>query len=82
MGMFDYSVLWKTSLNIDGHPFHQYQQNDQSHLILTELTKHKKTSIYDVGNPGTCLGQAKQCGGVFLSLLYILLIDLYWMFKK
>ena len=82
MGRFDYNVLWKTSLNIDGHPFHQYQQNKQSLLILTELTKHKNTSIYDVGNPGTGLGQAQTCGGVFLSLLYILLIGLYCMFKK
>ena len=26
---------------IDGHQFHQYQQNKQSPLILTELIEHK-----------------------------------------
>ena len=29
-------VLWKESLNGDGHQFHQYQQNEQSPLILTQ----------------------------------------------
>ena len=28
----------KESINSDGHQFHQYQQNKQSPLILTELT--------------------------------------------
>ena len=36
-------MLWKESLNSDGHQFCQYQQNKQSPLILTELTEHKKT---------------------------------------
>ena len=33
----------KESLNSDGHQFHKYiyQQNEQSPLILTELTEHK-----------------------------------------
>ena len=39
------------SLKSDGHQFHQYQQNEQSHLISTELTEHKQTTTYDVGNP-------------------------------
>ena len=39
----------KESLNSDGHQFHQYQQNEQSPLILTELTEHK---IDHIGNPG------------------------------
>ena len=26
-------ILWKESLNSDGHQFHQYQQNEQSLLI-------------------------------------------------
>ena len=30
-------LLWKESLNSDGHQFHQYQQNKQSPLILTEM---------------------------------------------
>ena len=34
--------LWKESLNSYGHQFHQYQQNEQSALILTELTEHNK----------------------------------------
>jgi hypothetical protein len=33
--------LWKESLNSDGHQFHQYKQNEQSPLVLTELNdKH------------------------------------------
>ena len=28
-------LLRKESLNSDGHQFHQYQQNEQSPLILT-----------------------------------------------
>jgi hypothetical protein len=34
--------LRKECLNSDGHQFHQYQQNEQSLLILTELSEHKK----------------------------------------
>jgi len=39
------SMKWcyeRKVLNSDGHQFHQYQQNKQSPLILTELTEHKK----------------------------------------
>ena len=32
----------KESLNMIWHHFHQYQQNEQSPLILTQLTEHKK----------------------------------------
>ena len=32
----------KESLSSDSHQFHQYQQDEQWHLILTELTEHKK----------------------------------------
>ena len=41
-------TLWKESLNSDGHQFHQYQQNKQSPLILTELTEHKKIPQHDL----------------------------------
>ena len=38
------------NLNRDDHQFHQYQQNEQSLLILTELTEYQKppndASIY------------------------------------
>jgi hypothetical protein len=51
--------LWKESLNRDGYQFHQYQQNEQSSLILIELNEHKK-------NPGPGLGQAHECGEVKL----------------
>ena len=44
--------MMKKSLNSDSHQFHQYQQTKQSPLILIELTEHKKTTTYDVGNPG------------------------------
>jgi hypothetical protein len=37
-----YTRLWKENLNSDYHLFHQYQQNEQSFLILTDLTEHKK----------------------------------------
>ena len=53
-------ILWKESLNSDGQQFHQYQQNDQS-----PLTEHKKKLLttYDVGNPGSGLGQAYRYDG-------------------
>ena len=38
--------------------------NNQSPLILTELSEHKKTTIYDIGNPGSGLGQALKCCGI------------------
>jgi hypothetical protein len=53
-----------STLNSDGHQFHQYQQNEQSPLILSELTEHKKTMTYDLGNSGSGLGQAQKCGSV------------------
>ena len=31
----------KESLNSDGHEFHQYLQNEQYSLSITELTEHK-----------------------------------------
>jgi len=41
--------------------FHQYQQKEQSPVILTELTVYKKTCMtYDIGNPGPGLGQAQK----------------------
>jgi hypothetical protein len=33
---------WIECLNSDGNQFNKYQQNEQSALILTELTEHKK----------------------------------------
>ena len=39
--MYFVGRLWKESLNSDGHQLHQYQQNKQSPLILTELTEHE-----------------------------------------
>ena len=32
------TILWKESLKIDDHQFHQYQQNKQSPLILARRT--------------------------------------------
>ena len=57
-------VYEKESLNSDGHQFYQYQQNQQSSLILTDLTEHKKTMTYDVGNPGPGLARARKCDGL------------------
>jgi len=48
------AILWK-----DGPQFHQYQQNEQSHLL-----NKKKTITYDIGNPGRVLGQVHKCGGL------------------
>ena len=58
------NTLWKESLNSDDHQFHQYQQKEQSPLILTELIEHKRIMACDVGHPGPGLGQAEKCGGV------------------
>ena len=44
--------LWKESLICDGKQFHQYQQNEQSPLILIPWSQ------CDVGNPDSGLGQA------------------------
>ena len=46
--------------------FHQYQQNKQSHLIVTEHAEHKNhdDTTYDVGNPIPGLGHAQKCDGV------------------
>jgi len=33
------------NLSSGGHQFHQYPQNEQSSLILAELTEHKKITI-------------------------------------
>jgi hypothetical protein len=38
--------------------------NEQSPLISNKLTEHKQTMTYDVGNPGSGLGQAQNCGGI------------------
>jgi hypothetical protein len=38
-------LIWYFSVfrsNSNGHQFHQYQQNQQSSLMLTGLTEHKK----------------------------------------
>jgi len=43
-------MLWKESLNSDGHQFQHFQQKEQSPLILTELTEHKKKSTCDIRN--------------------------------
>jgi len=56
--------LWKESLNSDGHTFHQYQQNEQSPVILTELIEHKKITTCDVENPGPNLESEQTFGGI------------------
>jgi hypothetical protein len=32
--------------------------------LSPQLLNIKKTTTYDVGNPGPCLGQTQKCGGV------------------
>jgi hypothetical protein len=55
----DCYLLWKESLNNDGHQFHQYEQNKQSSLIFTEYKKD-----HDIGNPGPGWVQAQKYNGV------------------
>ena len=54
----NHQLLMKKSCNSDDHQFYQYQQNEQSALILTELTKI--TPFYFE------LGQAQKCSGAKL----------------
>jgi hypothetical protein len=56
--------LSKYVLNSDSQQFHQYQQNEQSPLTSHIGTDTKNTTTYDIGNPGPCLGQTPNCGGV------------------
>ena len=62
--------IWKESLNNgDGQQFHQYKQykqykqNGKKTIFSPQITEHKKTKTFDVGNPGPGLGQAQKCGG-------------------
>jgi len=56
--------IWKESLNNgDGQQFHQYKQNGNKTTFSPQITEHKKTKTFDVGNPGPGLGQAQKCGG-------------------
>jgi hypothetical protein len=51
---YSFIIIIIKSLISDGDQFHQYQQNEQSLLIATELTEHNDNTTYDVGN--TCPG--------------------------
>jgi hypothetical protein len=46
---YKFDILREERWNSNGHQFHQYQQNEQSPLILTERTEHKKNMVL-----GTC----------------------------
>ena len=55
--------LWKENLNTEGQQFHHYIQNRQPSLTSTHKKKErKKTTTYNIGNPGPGLGQAHNCG--------------------
>ena len=54
----------KESLSSVGQQFYQYRQNEQSPLIITELTEHKRSTTYDIGNSGPSLGQEQKCDRV------------------
>jgi hypothetical protein len=49
--------LWKERLKIDGQQFHQYQENEQSPLILTHWTQ-KRPRDMKLGSQILALGQA------------------------
>ena len=54
----------KECLNSDGHRFHQYQQNEQSSLILAEITEHKtRPRNMTLGNSDIGMGQTPTYGG-------------------
>jgi hypothetical protein len=57
-------MSWKESLNIDGHQFYKYIQNEQSPLILKGLTEHIKDHDIDIGKLGPGLEQAQKGVGV------------------
>ena len=50
--------LWKESLNSDGQQIHRYQQTNNHRKSL-----YFKKKTYDVGNPGSGLGQAQISWG-------------------
>jgi len=50
--------LWKESLNNYGQQFHQYEHNEQSAVILTELTEYKKDHDMWRGKSSPNFGQA------------------------
>jgi hypothetical protein len=56
----------KRSLNSDGHQFHQYQQIGTISSHLNALNT-KKTTTYDIGNPGPGLEQAFPVDSTFLA---------------
>ena len=55
-------------LNSDGQQFHLSinKTNINNHLLHQIIEHQKKTTTYDVGNPGPGLGQAQKCGGIKL----------------
>ena len=57
-------MSWKESLNIDGHQFYKYIQNEQSPLILKGLTEHIKDHDIDIGKLGPGLEQAQKVSGL------------------
>jgi hypothetical protein len=50
--------------SLNAHQLNQYQQSEQSPLILTKLAEHKKNTAYDVRNPGPYVGQVHTLGGI------------------
>jgi hypothetical protein len=46
-------LLWNESLNSDGQQFHQYQQNEQSHIssivIISQIWKSKILLVEETG---------------------------------
>jgi hypothetical protein len=44
----------------------KYQQTEQLLLIYVELSEHKKITTCDIGNQGSGLCKAHNCGGVKL----------------
>ena len=68
--------LISLGLNSVGQQFYQYQQKKQS--SLTSSLNMKNTPIYDIGNPGSGLGQAQICDRVKLVKWMSTLPLLWW----
>jgi hypothetical protein len=55
--------------SLNAHQLNQYQQSEQSPLILTKLAEHKKSTTYDVRNPGPYVGGIKPVNGILTLLI-------------
>ena len=58
--IFQVSILLKESLNMVVMVNNSTNINTSNKRLLQQIIEHKKTMIYDIGNPGPVLGQAEK----------------------